>query len=510
MKKLLKLVFGRATIILIIFAIQMLFLYEVFYVMSEYISYFIGGFTIISVFTIVYIINSPTNPNFKLAWIVPIVLVPVFGTLFYIYVQTGIGTRLMKSNLREIFAQTNHLLKQDEDVREEIKYKAPDVYRLSSYTMNTSNFPIYKNTDAKYFPLGELGFEEMVKQLKKAEKFIFLEYFIIEKGEMLSTIENILEEKVKQGVEVRFMYDGLVSLSQMPYNYPKLLQIKGIRAKQYLPIKPIMSTSYNNRDHRKILVIDGKAAFTGGINIGDEYINKKIRFGHWKDNVIMIEGDAVKSFTLMFLQMWNIGETEIEEYEKYMNVERQRATSDGYMIPYGDSPLDNTQMGENIYLDIIANSRDYVHIMTPYLVLDDSMVSSLIFAAKSGVDVKIIMPHIPDKWYVYTLARTYYRELIKYGVKIYEYIPGFVHSKVFLSDDSKATVGTVNLDYRSLYLHFECGVYLYGGSVINDIKEDFSETLKKCKRITVEEAEESNFFKRIVGRFVLRIFAPLL
>lgn len=509
-QKISQLIFGRTIIILILFAIQIMILLGIFSRMSEYINYIFGGFTLLSTLTIVYIINSPINPNFKLAWVIPIMVIPVFGTLFYLYVQTGLGTRMMTKTLRKIFADTGHLLVQDEDALREVEKQNPNVARLAKYLNNTGGYPIYKNSNAKYFPIGEEVFAEMLKQLKEAQHFIFMEYFIIERGIMLDEIQAILAKKVREGVEIRFMYDGMVSLAQMPNSYIHELEKLGINAKQFSPIKPILSTSYNNRDHRKILVIDGRVAFTGGINIADEYINQKERFGHWKDNGIMIQGDAVKSFTLMFLQMWNVDENVPEDYERYLRVPHGNDDCDGYVMPYGDSPLDNEPIGENIYLDIIASAQKYVHIMTPYLILDDSMVSELSFAAKSGVEVIIIMPHIPDKWYAYALARTYYEELIRAGIKIYEYTPGFVHSKVFVSDGIKATVGTVNLDYRSLYLHFECGVYLYGGEVIREVEYDFRETLKRCHLITLEEAGKLSLGQKFVGRFVLRLFAPLL
>ncbi|MDO5096044.1 MAG: cardiolipin synthase [Peptostreptococcaceae bacterium] len=510
MKKLSRIIFGRTVIILSLFAIQIAIMLALFLWMSEYINYIYGGFTLLSLLTIVYIINSPSNPNFKLAWIVPILVIPIFGTLFYIYAQMEFGTKMIVSSLKTIRAKTNHLLVQDEDALKEVAERDPDIARVAKYLMNTGKFPIYKNSTAKYFPIGEEAFEEMVKQLKEAKHFIFMEYFIIESGIMLDTVVGILEQKVREGVEVRFMYDGMVSLAQMPNSYTDELEKMGINAKQFSPIKPILSTSYNNRDHRKIMVIDGRVAFTGGINLADEYINKKKRFGHWKDNAIMVKGDAVRSFTLMFLQMWNVDENIPEDYERYLRMPHGNTHCDGYMMPYGDDPFDYENVGENLYIDMIANAKEYVHIMTPYLILDDSMVNAMSFAAKSGIDVVVMMPHIPDKWYAYALARTYYEELIRAGVKIYEYTPGFVHSKVFVSDGMKATVGTVNLDYRSLYLHFECGVYLYGSEAVKEVEWDFKETLKRCHLITLEEAANFGLLQKIIGRFVLRLFAPLL
>ena len=284
----------------------------------------------------------------------------------------------------------------------------------------------------------------------------------------------------------------------------------GIQCKEFGPIVPILSTSQNNRDHRKICVVDGKVAFTGGVNLADEYINKKVRFGHWKDTAIKIEGDAVQSFTMMFLQMWNITERQPEDYAKYLT-EKQPGFSrkDGYIIPYGDSPFDHENVGEEVYFHILNHAKKYVHIMTPYLILDNEMIDALTRAAKGGIEVQIIMPHIPDKPYAFYLAKTYYEELIAGGVEIYEYTPGFVHAKVFTSDDDTATVGSINLDYRSLYLHFECGVFIYRNPVVRDIEKDFQETLAKCQKVTMTEVRNRSTFVKIYGQ-VLRIVAPLM
>ena len=349
-------------------------------------------------------------------------------------------------------------------------------------------------------------------QLEKAEHFIFLEYFIVQEGYMWGRILEVLQRKAQQGVEVRMMYDGMCSLVLLPYRYPGQLEKLGIRCKMFSPIRPALSTHHNNRDHRKIMVIDGKAGFTGGINLADEYVNRKIRFGHWKDTAIMLEGDAVRSFTLMFLEMWNVAKSEkVEEFDPYLDViyEREKHSGEGFVIPYGDSPIDGEHVGKMVYMDILNTSKRYVHIMTPYLILDNEMMTALKFAAKRGVEVIIIMPHVPDKWYAFVLAKTYYNELLDAGVQIYEYTPGFVHAKVFTSDDRKAVVGTINMDYRSLYLHFECAAFLYENSEIPAVENDFQETLKKCQKITQEDYKKQKSFDKIAGS-ILRVFAPLM
>lgn len=337
-----------------------------------------------------------------------------------------------------------------------------------------------------------------------------MEYFIVEKGVMWKEILDILKEKVWQGVDVRFMYDGMCSLYLLPHHYDKELQRAGIKCKQFNKVQPMLASYQNNRDHRKICVIDGKVAFTGGVNLADEYINVKERFGHWKDTAIMLEGEAVQSFTMMFLQMWNITEKREEAYENYLTPKLNEMKRElGFVLPYADSPFDKQNVGEQVYLHILNHAKKYVHIMTPYLIIDDDMLSALEYVAQCGVEVSIIMPHKPDKWYAFAVARTYYESLMKAGVRIYEYTPGFVHAKVFVSDNDTATVGTINLDYRSLYHHFECGAFIYNNRVVWDIEKDFQETLKKCHEMTMEDLKRISWLQKLCGK-ILRLIAPLM
>ena len=321
---------------------------------------------------------------------------------------------------------------------------------------------------------------------------------------------EILKEKAAAGVEVRFMYDGMCSISLLPPDYPKKIRRFGIQCKMFSPIRPVLSTTQNNRDHRKIGVIDGKTGFTGGINLGDEYINRKERFGYWKDTAVMIKGDAVQSLTMLFLQMWNVSELKKEKFEPYLTtMAKELKPETGFVLPYGDSPYDHENVGEEVYVHILNHAKKYVHIMTPYLILDNGMLDTLTRAAKSGIEVCIIMPHIPDKWYAFAVAKTYYRELIEAGVNIYEFTPGFVHAKVFVSDDDTATVGTVNLDYRSLYLHFENAVLLQRCRAVSDIREDFDELFPVCREVTEKYRSKRSAVLKI-GQCVLRLFAPLM
>ena len=508
----LKVIFGRTAIIIVLLLIQLLVLFVGFQYLRQYIDmvYFYAIYQVFMAVLVLWIINQQGNPAFKLAWIVPILVLPVSGALFYVFIKLQLGSRMLNKRLYKLAEETKVYSKQDMETMLHLEDEHRQVVSLARYLSETASFPVYRNTTVKYFPLGEDKFEELKIQLKRAKQFIFLEYFIIQEGLMWDTVLDILKEKVQEGVEVRLMYDGTCTLALLPSQYPKQMEELGIKCKVFAPIRPALSTSQNNRDHRKILVIDGETAFTGGINLADEYINKKVRFGHWKDTGIMIQGDAVRSFTLMFLQMWDI-DVKKENYSRYLDVPRYMPAygAPGFVIPYGDSPLDNEPVGQQVYLDMIYGAKDYLHIMTPYLILDHETLQAFQFAAKRGVDVKIIMPHIPDKWYAFVVAKTYYQELLKTGVKIYEYTPGFIHAKSFVTDDEQAVVGTINLDFRSLYLHFECAAYMYKVPCIADIEKDYQETLEKCQRITVEDCRREKLSVKAAGR-ILRLFAPLM
>ena len=503
-------IYSRALLAILLIVAQVGLLIFVLNYLESYSAYLYGFFVVLSVMAVVYIMNEKGNPEFKLTWLLFVLAVPVVGVGFYIFTKTEIGTKYIGKRLQEIRGEIEPYMQQNEEIVRHMRSSRLANNNLSYYLYNQVRFPTYGNTKAKYFPVGEKKFEAMVEELQKAEKFIFMEYFIVEEGYMWDTILDILKKKVKEGVEVRFMYDGMCSVKLLPYDYPVLLRKYGIACKQFAPIRPVFSTYQNNRDHRKICVIDGKTAFTGGVNLADEYINKKERFGHWKDTAIMIKGDAVQSFTMMFLQMWNIDEKEKEDYEKYLTPKTPGFNrDDGYIIPYGDSPYDHEDVGEEVYFHILNHAKKYVHITTPYLIIDNEMIEALCRAAKGGIEVQIIMPHIPDKPYAFYLAKTYYAELLEAGVQIFEYKPGFVHAKVFTMDDDTATVGTINLDYRSLFLHFECGVFVYHNPVVYDVEKDFQDTLSKCIKVTLTEVKNRKWYIKLYGE-ILRLIAPLM
>lgn len=516
-----RIIFSRTTFILLLLAAQFLLFFMFLYYLSSYSPLLLGAVILLDVYLVIYIFNADNNPTIKLSWIILIMVSPVLGAMLYLFVRKEVGHRAVHAAQIKVEQDTKKYEQRQPQLMRKLENEDRILYNLAGYLEKNGGYPVYENTRVKYFPSGEDKFEELIRQLEQAKSFIFMEYFILKEGYMWGRVLNILKRKVKEGVEVRVMYDGMCALMLLPYDYPEDLEKLGIQSKMFAPIKPFISTHYNNRDHRKIVVIDGKVAFTGGINLADEYINKIKVYGHWKDTAVMVEGDAVRSFTLMFLRMWNTdnvfknlkgSETQkpLDDYEKYLSVpaETQEEAS-GYVIPYGDTPYDNERVGEMVYLDIINQAKNYVHIMTPYLILDNETIVALTYAAKRGVDVRIILPHIPDKKYAFALAKTHYKELTGAGVKIYEYTPGFVHAKVFVSDDIRGVVGTINLDYRSLYLHFECAAYLHRVEQLADVEADFQKTLKECHQVTQEDIKNEKLSMKVAGK-VLKLVAPLM
>ncbi len=509
-KGLFRIVFSRTGIIIILILLQFLFFFATANFLTRYQTYIYGITTAIGFCVVVYIYNSEDNPAFKMTWILFVMIFPVFTTLFYIFVRLQVGVRRMRNELNELKRETEPYMQQKPEVMDSLRETDSAVTYLSDYLSTQADFPTYENTEVTYFPEGDDMFEDMEKELKKAQNFIFMEYFIVDDGYMWTTVRDILKEKADAGVDVRFMYDGMNAISRLSYSYDKTLDAMGIQCRVSNPVRPFLSTAQNNRDHRKICVIDGKVGYTGGANLADEYINQKVRFGHWKDAAVKLTGDAVQSLTMMFLQMWNVNGPDTGGFEKFCTKPGHRVRRGlGYVIPYADSPFDGQNEGEEVYFHILNHARKYVHIMTPYLILDYEMTQTLKRVAESGIEVIILMPGIPDKWYAYAVAKTYYRELIEGGVKIYEYTPGFVHAKVFVSDDNVATVGSVNLDYRSLYLHFECGAFIYDNPAVGDIEKDYEKTLKESHKVTLTDVQNRSVPMKVVGS-VLRLVAPLM
>lgn len=510
-KGILKLVFSRLFIIVLLILMQIgiiISIYNFFIEFFPHIDFLLSVFTIVMIF---YLFNDKMDSSAKLTWLGIIMLFPIPGTIMLFITKNDFGHNSLRKRIDFLIKSTKKKLPHDKEIMSSQEIKNSGMADLCNYVNRTGSFPIYQNTETEFFPCGEAKFASVLEELEKAEKFIFMEYFIVAEGYMWGKTLEILKRKAQQGVDVRLLYDGMCEMSTLTHDYSKRLAKLGIKCKAFAPIAPFLSTHYNYRDHRKILVIDGKTAYNGGINFADEYINKKPRFGHWKDSAVMIKGSAVQSFTLMFLQMWNIDE-KVPQWDEWLevpeNIGINNKKSEGYVMPYADCPLDDDKVGENVYMDILNRATKYVHIMTPYLILDGELENSLCFAAERGIDVKIMLPGIPDKKTAFALAKTHYKRLINAGVKIYEYTPGFVHSKIFVCDGEKAVVGTINLDYRSLYHHFECATYMYKSDCIPYIEADFQQTLKECTQVTYETIRNEKLYYKIVGQ-VLKLVAPL-
>lgn len=501
--------FSRMGLVILLLLLQLAALFSIFQWFENLLPHILGGTVLFTAGMVLYLLNSELDSTAKITWLVVIMMLPVFGALLFWYTQSELGHRAVKKRIEQLIGQTADELPQNREVMETLQEENPGVACLARYVNRTSCHPVYKNTTVTYFPTGEQKWKEVLNQLEQAEKFIFLEYFIIDEGLMWGKILEILARKAKEGVDVRVMYDGTCEFSTLPHDYPKRLTKLGIQCKVFAPLVPMMSTFYNYRDHRKILVIDGHTAFNGGVNLADEYINHIERYGHWKDAAVMLKGEAVSSFTLMFLQMWNLFEKE-PEFDRYLkNPAVLLESAKGYVIPYGDCPLDHDKVGERVYMDILNRASRYVHIMSPYLILDGEMQTALQFAAERGVDVKLILPGIPDKTVPYALAKNHYEALLESGVQIFEYTPGFVHAKIFVSDDREAVVGTINLDYRSLYHHFECATWMYEVPCINEIEKDFQSTLSECRQVTKETIWKGYGKLKPLG-YVLKVIAPLM
>ena len=505
-----KLVFHRAFFVSVAILLQLAVLVAAVLWFLNYFALFYLFYVILSVVAVLKIIGSRYQSAYKIAWVVPVLAVPVFGGLMYLlYGGNKIGKRARhKMALQEESVRT-FMGCSDEGTQAALKQLGSAAVNQSHYLEDASFCPPHIHTETVYFPLGDDLFVRMKEELEKAERYIFLEYFIIRPGVMWDEILEILRRKAAQGVDVRVMYDDVGCLYTLPSNYDRTLREMGIACVVFNRYRPVISLRLNNRDHRKILVIDGNVGFTGGINLADEYINEIVRFGHWKDTGVMLRGSAVWNFTVMFLSAWDYNTEQSEDFDAYRpTLSPEEVRSDGVVQPYDDSPLDDRPVGANVYHNLISKASRYVYLTTPYLIIDDDMTSALCVAAQSGVDVRIITPHIPDKKVAFELTRAHYQILLESGVRIFEYTPGFIHAKNFAVDDRFGTVGTVNMDYRSLYLHFECGVWMAGSATVRDIREDFLATQAVSQEITLEDAKQFSRKKRLFHA-LLRAFAPL-
>ena len=492
-KGILNVIFSRSGVVLILLLLQIGALLAIYLRFGNYWPHFYGAMEVLSIVMAIYLINTDAAAYYKSTWLVFLLIAPVAAVPLYFYLNLDVGHRTLLSRLRRVSRESA---------------SSPADYSLSCYLRRVDGYPTYQNSGVRYYPSGETFFASFLDDLRQAKSFIFMEFFIIQPGEMWDAVVDVLAEKADRGVDVRLIFDGTCEIFRVPLDYAAGLRARNIQTHVFAPIRPFVSTHYNYRDHRKIAVIDGRVAYTGGVNFADEYINRIHPFGQWKDSALRLTGEAVRTFTLLFLQTWQIDQKELN-FEPYLSTFYPDTEARGYVIPYGDHPLDDELLGEQVYLHILNTATRYVHIMSPYLILDSEMETALKFAAKRGVDVTILMPAIPDKKIPFALAKGHYPALIAAGVKIYSYTPGFLHAKSFVSDDCRAVVGSINLDYRSLCHHFEVAAYLYDCPAVADVERDFQQTLRQCRQITRHDAAHPGAFYWLMGK-LMKVFAPLM
>ena len=476
---------------------------------SEWIS---SALSLFSIVVVLFLNMKEENASYKIGWIILIMALPVFGGLFYLLFGNKRPSRIMRAKLIREHDAAIPFLVQDENSAQELRKYDDRAFGTSSYIKARSGYPLYSDTATKYYPVGEEMFSDMISEMEKAKRYIFFEYFIVDQGVMWNRMLDTLVKKVEEGVDVRMIYDDVGSMFLLPGDFENRMESLGIKCMAFNKFRPVVSVVMNHRDHRKILVIDGHTAFTGGINLADEYINQKERFGHWKDTGVMLKGRGVWSFTVMFLEMWNAFRTDTGKFEDFRPCEEElenmiEAEAGSFVQPFSDSPLDSEPVGENVYIEILSQARKYVYIFTPYLIIDNELQSALCLAAKRGVDVRIVTPGIPDKKLVFRITRSNYMPLLRAGVRIYEYSPGFIHAKSYVSDDRIGAVGTINMDYRSLFLHFECGTLIYGGKTLINLRDDSLETISVSREIKAQDMNQG-FFASLFDA-VMRVFAIL-
>lgn len=517
----LRVIYQRLLVVVLI-VIQLIMFISLTLWVSD-ISHFVNLFLrIFSWAVVLLILASERLAVYKLSWIILVLSFPIVGAPLYVILSLNLFSGKLFKRLQKSLEVIEPLRRIRPEVHEALNRHNRTQYSLSRFIAKTGAYPLYTGGEAHYLAQGEEMFAHMMAAIEKAENYIFLEYFIVENDSMLQDLLLLLEDKAAEGVEVKFLYDDMGSLFRLPNDFPQMLERMGISCRRFNHLVPILSTQFNNRDHRKMTVIDGRVAYTGGINLADEYINKKVRFGHWKDGGAVFTGEAAWGMSLMFMELWTAAEeawpptkAEILRYcpdPAYLDFEaplsEEEKASDAFTQHFGDSPFDNIYTGRHVYKLLTFTAVDYLYIMTPYLVLDYEMVQAICMAAQRGVDVRIITPHIWDKAYVKVVSRSFYKEFIEAGVKIYEYTPGFIHTKSLVTDDQTCVIGTINFDYRSLYLHFEDAVAFYNQPCVAELKEDFLRTQALSKEITEEDFKLS-LPKRIFAQ-LLRLFAPLM
>jgi len=500
---------GRLTVVGLSIIVQLGWLFIWLMRVNQYSVWLSAVTRVLALLIVLRIYGKHTNAAIKMPWIILILTVPIMGICCYFIVGQSRMTRKKRNQFARIDEVLFQKLPQDEQVFRRLEEKDIAIANQCRYLKDYSKYPVYQNTDVEFYDKAADGLEAQKEELKKARHFIFMEYHAIEIGEAFAALRDILVEKAGQGVEVRVFYDDVGSIGFLNPEFIKSMEADGIQCRVFNPVNAVWNLFMNNRDHRKITVIDGRVGFTGGYNLANEYFNITHPYGYWKDTGIKLTGDAVRSMTVMFLEMWNTMKMTDTDYDRYLPKVEYRALQHGYVQPYADSPLDAEHVGENVYLNLIKNAKHYIYFTTPYLIITDEMARELGLAAKRGVDVRIITPGIPDKKVIFQLTRSYYAGLVRRGVRIYEFTPGFCHAKQCVADGEVATVGTINLDYRSLYLHFENGTLLYDCEAVQKVRQDFDATLPLCQEVT-DKYRSGRSVPLRMGQCILRLFSPLL
>ena len=497
----------RYILAILIAVLEVLTVIGIVVALCYYVPYFYIAAFLTQIFCVVRIISSDDNPDYKVPWLLFVMLLPIAGFMLYFLFYSRKLQKKFVRRLRDMKSMTYK--KDDGDVLEKLREENSVAHNMAKMLTDIAESHVFTNTKQTYYPLGEDMHKALLADLENAETFIYMEYFSIEEGKFWNSILDILRKKVEQGVDVKVVYDDVGCMMTLPGNYYKILRSYGIDATPFSRLKGNADSEFNSRSHRKITVIDGKIGYTGGVNIADEYINEVVKFGHWKDVAIRLEGEAVWELTKLFLVDFGINVRKKPEINVDLFPEQQLSEK-GYMIPFGDGPhpLYDRRVGKNVIQTMIHSATRYVWITTPYLIIDNEMCQSIENAALRSVDVRIIVPHIPDRKLVFGMTQSYYHRLIDAGVRIFEYEPGFIHAKSYLADDDYAMIGTINLDYRSLVHHFENGVWMYRCESIRDLKADMENTLEKCIEVTPQMLK-TNLLQRFI-RSVVRIFAPLL
>ena len=497
----------RIVITALVLLLQLAILFVMLRTLSNRSVFIYTASEVLAIITVIYIVNRRGNPSYKMAWIMFILLVPVFGITVFMFFG---GSRIMphlKKKMRDCEAHNMPFLKDDKEVHNLLKYDDFSHSRQAEYLTRESGYPLYKNTSVEYLSPGEVFLPRFLEELEAAHKYIFLEFFIVAEGEMFDAVYKILCRKAAEGLDVRLLFDDFGSIKRQRKGFIERLRRNGIKVAVFNEIKPSVNIFMNNRNHRKIAVIDGAVAVTGGLNLADEYINAEKRFGYWMDCAVILKGEAASSFAVMFCNMWEFTTGHRLETQNYLT--DYSVETGGYVLPYCNDPLSDRNAAAGIYMQILSSAQRYVYIISPYLIIDNTMLESLKMAARAGIDVRIITPHVPDKWYVHPVTQYSYTELLEAGVRIFEFSPGFIHSKIFVSDDSVATVGTVNMDYRSFSLHFECGVWFSSNSAVGDIKNHFDDIQSMSREIKLKKWRKTPWPIRL-KRAILHLFAPFM